>query len=516
MTFKLNRREALAAGAAAGAAASIAAAGPAEAAPKKGGHLRVGLSGGNTVDSMDGATHTDIFMQMTASGTVFDCLTEIAPDGSLRGELADSWEASKDAKTWTFKLKKGVTFHNGKDFGADDMIESLQHHTKPDSKSAAKPIVEPIVAMKKMDKHTVRLTLKESNADLPYLMSDYHILMYPAGMLSDAIAKGIGSGAYTNERFEPGVAFKGSKNPNDHRSDRGWFDSVEYININDPAARSNALVTKEVDVISNADPKTAHLLARKADISLVEVTGNQHYTFPMHHSVAPFDNDDVRLALKYGVDREELVQKIMRGHGAVANDHPIGPANPYFNKDLEQRMYDPDKAKFHLKKAGMTSLNVDLSSSDAAFTGAVDAAVLYKEQASAAGININIIREPGDGYWNDVWLKKPFCMSFWSGRATEDWMFATAYESGVPWNESKWENERFNKLLVQGRAELDSDRRREIYGEMQKIVRDEGSSVIPMYANYIGAKSGKLAHPKVLGNDWAMDGLRLAERWWFA
>ncbi|MHC8508359.1 MAG: ABC transporter substrate-binding protein [Rhodospirillales bacterium] len=516
MTFKLNRREALAAGAAAGAAASIAAAGPAEAAPKKGGHLRVGLSGGNTVDNMDGATHTDIFMQMTGQGTVFDSLTEVAADGSLRGELAESWEASKDAKTWTFKLKKGVTFHNGKDFGADDVIESLQHHIKPDSTSAAKPIVEAIVDMKKMDKHTVRMTLKNGNADLSYMLSDYHILMYPAGMLEEAVAKGIGSGAYTNERFEPGVAFKGSKNPNDHRNDRGWFDSVEYININDPAARSNALVTKEVDVINKVDPKTAHLLARNADISLVEVTGNQHFTFPMHATVSPFDNNDVRLALKHGVNREELVQKVLRGHGSAGNDHPIGPANTYFDKGLEQRTYDPDKAKFHLKKAGMSSLNVDLSSAEAAFPGAVDAAVLYKEQASAAGININVIREPNDGYWSEVWLKKPFCACFWGGRATEDWMFQSTYASGVPWNDTYWEHERFNKLLIQGRSELDSGRRREIYGEMQKIVRDEGSVIIPMYANYISAKSGKLTHPNTVGNAWSMDGFRLAERWWFA
>ena len=259
-----------------------------------------------------------------------------------------------------------------------------------------------------------------------------------------------------------------------------------------------------------------HLLERNQDIDIFEVTGNQHFSFPMITNRAPYDNNDVRLALKYAFNREELVDKILRGHGVVGNDHPIGPANQYWHKDLEQRTYDPDKAKFHLTQAGLDSLQIDLSAADAAFGGAVDASVLYRESASAAGIDINVVREPDDGYWSNVWMQKPYCACFWSGRATEDWMFSTAYEAGVPWNDSFWEHERFNKLLLEARAELDQDRRRELYYEMQVIVRDEGGVAIPMYANWVDANSKKLAHGEHLGNLWQLDGARLAERWWFA
>ncbi|MEM1384768.1 MAG: ABC transporter substrate-binding protein, partial [Pseudomonadota bacterium] len=317
-----------------------------------GGTLRIGASGGNTVDNFDGATHADFFMQLMGMGVIFDCLTEVAPDGSLRGELAESWEASADAATWTFRLRE-AEFHNGKSFGADDVIESLVHHSGEDSKSAAKPLVSPISEMKKLDDRTVRITLAQGNADFPYLMSDYHLLMYPAGMKDEAIAKGIGTGGYVLEDFDPGVRGLAKKNPNDYRSDRVMFDSLEVIGINDSASRINALVTGEVDVINKIEPKAVRLLARNNNIFISEVTGNQHYTFPMHTTVAPFDNNDVRMAIKFGINRAEMVQKILSGHGAVGNDHPIGPANQFFYSDLEQREFDPDRAKFHLKQAGL-------------------------------------------------------------------------------------------------------------------------------------------------------------------
>jgi len=510
----ISRRGLLKTGAAAGV---LSLTGMPIKAQTRGGKLTVGLGGANTSDSWDARTHSDIYMQAACHGCVFDNLTEVAADGSLVGELAESWEASADAITWTFKLRQGVTFHNGKAFGADDVIESLMMHLGEDSKSAAKPIVEAITEMKKINDHEVSFTLASGNADFPYLLSDYHIVMYPAGMIEEAIEKGIGTGLYVAQSFDPGVRMVATRYPDHYKGDSaGFFDEVEMIAINDDTARMNALMTGQVDAINRVDFKTEALLKANPNLRIQEVTGNQHYSFPMLTDTSPYNDANVRRALKYGVNRQEMVDKILLGHGRVGNDTPIGPANQFYHSEMEQLAYDPDKAKFYLKEAGLDSINIDLSASNAAFGGAVDAAQLYQASAAAAGININVVQEPADGYWSNVWLKKSFCACFWSGRATEDWMFSTAYESGVPWNDSQWDEKdsaRFQELLISARAELDSDERRAQYHEMQEILRDEGGVLIPMFANYVQAVSNRIATPDTVGNLWQMDNARMAERW---
>ena len=325
-----------------------------------------------------------------------------------------------------------------------------------------------------------------------------------------------GCGGYVVDKFDPGVEALLSRNPNYWKADRAHFDNVVILPIVDAAARQNALISGEVDVIDRVDLNTVHLLKRASNINILSVSGTQHYTFAMDTRAEPFNDNNVRLALKYAIDREEMVEKILNGYGAVGNDHPIGLSNRYHNGDLEQHAYDPDKAKFHLKEAGLDSLSVSLSAADAAFGGAVDAAVLYSEKAAAAGITIDVVREPNDGYWSNVWMKKPWSAVYWGGRPTEDWMFATAYASGAAWNDSFWEHERFNELLAAARSELDDAKRREMYGEMQGIVSNEGGVVIPMFANYVMAHTDAVATPEQIGANWTMDGFRCVERWWFA
>ncbi len=515
MSMNMDRRGVLKTGAAAAAVLTLGST-PTFAA-KKGGKLRLGLAGANTSDSWDARTHSDSFMITLGHGAVYDCLTEVAADGSLKGELAESWEASADAKTWTFKLRKGVTFHNGKAFGADDVIESLKLHTAEGAKSAAKPIVEAITDMKKVNDHEVVFTLKAGNADFPFLLSDYHIVIYPAGQVEESIAKGIGTGLYSVVTFDPGVRATLKRYADHYKGDSaGFFDEVEAIAINDASARQNAIMTGQVDVINRVDFKTEALLKANPNVNIFEVTGNQHYTFPMLTDQDPFTNLNVRKALKHAVNRQELVDKVLLGHGQIANDHPIGPANQYFDSSLAQNPYDPDKAKFFLKEAGLSSLKVNLSAANAAFPGAIDAAQLYQASAKAAGIDINVVQEPDDGYWSNVWLKKAWCACYWSGRATEDWMFSTAYESGVPWNDTKWENARFQELLLTARAELDADKRRAMYSEMQSLMSQEGGTIVPMYANYVDAHSTKVANSGTLGNNFQLDGSRVIERWWMA
>jgi peptide/nickel transport system substrate-binding protein len=327
---------------------------------------------------------------------------------------------------------------------------------------------------------------------------------------------GIGVGAYRLDNFEPGVRSDLSKFENHWNPDKGHFDSIELLSLVDLNARTTALVSGSVDVIDRLDLKTVGLMARDPSIQIHSVNGNAHYTIPMDCRKAPFDDNNIRLALKYGVNRQELVDKILFGYGSPGNDHPIGSGQRYFNTDLPQTEYDPDQAKFYLDKAGLTNLSVDLSASDAAFGGAVDAAVLYQNSAKGAGIDINVVREPNDGYWSDVWMKKGWVMSYWGGRPVEDQMFSTAYSEGAAWNESYWSHDRFNEILVEARAELDDNLRREMYWEMQTILNREGGSVIPMYNAFVFATKDNLEFNGDFATNWDMDGERCMELWSFA
>jgi peptide/nickel transport system substrate-binding protein len=465
--------------------------------PKRGGNLRVGIGNGSTSDSLDPATYSDSYM-IGVGFAIHNYLTEVSNTGELVPELAEGWEASDDAVTWTFKLRKGVEFHNGKTVDADDVVASFNHHRGPDSKSAAKGVVDPIVDIKADGKDRVVFTLREGNADFSFIAGDYHIPVLPSKDGKVDWQSGTGAGAYMVENYEPGVRTTLKRNPNYWKANRAHFENGEILSIIDVAARTNALTTGEIDAMDRVDLKTVHLLERNKSVRVEETSGTQHYTFAMRTDTPPFDNNDVRLALKYAVNRQELLEKILRGRGVLGNDHPIGRANRYYASELPQREYDIDKAKFHLKKAGLSSLKVDLSAADAAFAGAVDAAVLYREHAAKAGIDITVVREPNDGYWSNVWMQKPWVAVYWSGRPTEDWMFSIAYAAGASWNDTFWNHERFNQLLKLARAELDEQKRREMYVEMQRLVRDEGGVVVPMFANFVFAMSTKVQHEQAM------------------
>ncbi|MEM7073833.1 MAG: ABC transporter substrate-binding protein [Pseudomonadota bacterium] len=509
----MDRRGFLKTTAATGLAASVPF-GAAKAEQKKGGHFRMGKAHGQTTDTLNPGTWENGFTNGMCHA-VHSRLTEVGPDGALRPEVAESWEASEDAATWRFKIRDGITFHSGKDLTPEDVVASINFHRGPDSTSAAGPIVAPIENMS-IDGDTVVIELSGGNADFPFILSDYHLAMCPAKDDSIDWQSGDGCGSYMIKDLNFGVGVTMERNPAHYRENVGFFDSIEMLSLVDQNARTTALVSGDVDAIDRVDLKTVGLLERNNALNIYSVAGTQHYTFAMSTNQAPFDDVNVRLALKYAINREEMVEKILFGYGSVGNDIPIGQGQLYYNNELEQKVYDPDKAKHYLKKAGLDSLDVKLSAADAAFVGAVDAGVLFQNSAKDAGINVEVVREPNDGYWSDVWMKKPFSAVYWGGRPVQDQMFSTAYSCGADWNDSFWCNDRFEELLVAARAELDPETRRQMYFEMQEIVAMDGGIIIPMFANYVFATTDKVHTPEVMGSNWDLDGERWAERWSFA
>lgn len=492
---------------------ATALAGRAEAAaePRRGGHLRMGSSSGSTTDTLDPVTYID-WNSFCLAMAVGNTLTEIDGEKRVIPELATEWESSDGAKKWVFKLREGVEFHNGKPFTAADVVYTLNRHRGEDTKSASKPYLEKVTDLRADGDHTVVFELSEGNADLPAALSTYQFIIIPEGHVDWSTL--VGTGGYRLKAYEPGVRYLCERAPNYWKEDRAWLDSFESITLGDPGARSNALITGEVDMIERADAKIIdRIKQRLPDYQVVENTGASYLSSAMDSRHAPFDDNNVRLALKYAIDREEFVAKILRGYGVVGNDHPVPPSSAYFNADLPQKTYDPDRARHHLKKAGLESLNVALSASDAAFSGAVDAAVLLKESAARANIEISVVREPNDGYWSSVWMTKPFSMVTWGTRATPSMQFDIAYACGAPWADGYLCHERFEALLKEVKVTTDFDKRKEIFGEMQQIQSDEGANHVFAFdasVNIFSDKVGGAAPDPMAPNM----GMRVAERVW--
>lgn len=497
------------------ASAALGTAGAWAANPKRGGDFRLAIDGGNLNDNLDPALTNSSHIQQLNYLTR-NWLVDRSPDGKIGPGLAEEFEPSADAASWTFRLRRDVEFHNGKTMTAEDARLSILHHIGEDSKSAAKSLLTDIDDIEILDPLTFRIKLTSGNVDLPYLLYDYHMVVLPAGPdgMPDATS-GIGTGPYRLTRFEPGVISEHERFGNHWRDDRGHFDSVRLIAMNDANARLSALLTGEAHAMSRVDNQFADRLAQRDDINLLEAPAGSHTTFPMWTDAAPFDNNDVRLALKYAIDREALVSSVLMGRGVLGNDQPINASYPEWAQ-LDQRQFDPDRARFHLERAGLSELSVDLHVSDAGNVGTVDTAVLWQQHAARAGITINVVREPEDGYWSNVWLKKPFVASAWGERPSAYVMLANAYAAGAPWNETHFDHERFESLMSQVKLELDESRRMEMFAELQTIIRDEGGVVIPFFNNRLaGTRANVGVVAEMEANFAPPGGMYAIDRWWF-
>lgn len=505
-TGKLSRRDfmgkASALGVSAAAASTMFATAAQAMTPKKGGDLKIGSTGGESTNSLDPATYAS--QVPYHNGRQFgDTLVEVSPTGEIEPRLATSVESTPDAKTWMFKLRQGVEFHNGKTMTGDDVLKTMERHSNEDSKSGALGVMRNIESMK-VEGDTFSVTLKDANADLPYLMSDYHLIIQPNGGM-DNPAEGVGTGPYKMEVDEPGVRHMYTKHAN-YWGDDGHFDSVEILAINDATARTAALQSGQVHMINRVDPKVAGLIDRAPGVSIQNVAGRGHYVFIMHADTAPFDNNELRMALKLSINRADMVDKILRGYGSIGNDMPINKAYPLFDASIPQREYDAAKAAEHYKKSGHDGSPIILRVADGAFPGAVDAAALFQESARAAGIPLEIKREPNDGYWSEVWNKQPFCASYWGGRPVQDQMYSTAYLSSADWNDTRFKNPEFDALLNKAKGELDNDKRKALYSKMGMMVRDTGGLICPMFNDFVDAVSDKVQGYESNPNAELMDG----------
>jgi peptide/nickel transport system substrate-binding protein len=457
--------------------------------PKRGGRMRVAATSVSVKDTMDPAkfnTASDYIRGYTFYNglTRFNAKTEAEP------ELAQSFEPNADATQWVFKLRKGVTFHDGKTLDADDVVYSLMRHKDPNVGSAAKTMASQMSDVKADGKDTVVVKLTGPNADFPIVLAYRYFQIIKNGTTDFTTA--IGTGSYKVKEFKPGTRALGVRNENYFHEGRPYMDEMEIIGIGDNNARLNALYAGDVQMITSISPASIPDVESRKDVRLSAVKAPRFTPLNMMVDRPPFQNNpDLRLALKYLFDREKVLKTIYKGYGQIGNDHLFAPEDPFYNTALPVRKLDHDKAKFHLKKAKMEKATLELHVGEAAF-GSVELGMMLQVEAAKVGLTIDLKREPSDGYWSNVWRKKSFHAGEWDARPTDDLLLTQGFKSDAVWNETGYKSEKLDKLIDEGRGTLDFAKRKEIYHEIQKIFYEDGTSIVPAFADFIAAVNAKV------------------------
>jgi len=263
--------------------------------PKKGGKITLGIEAAQTKDSID-PTKFYSTGNIMMGFTIYDNLVNRGPDLKPVPWLAESWEVGKDASDWVFKLRTDVTFHDGKPFTAEDVIYAYNRHIK-----VAAP-----------------------NADFPIILSDTRVQITQNGY-EDFESTTQGTGPFKVKEFKPGSRYVFERNDNYWGDDGPWVDEIEFVGIGDITNRVNALLSGDINVLLELDPKAVDLIDRNKNVELVHTKSGAFINLAMMLDRVPTNDPNVRLAIKHAINREQVVENVLKGYGSVGNDHPISP-----------------------------------------------------------------------------------------------------------------------------------------------------------------------------------------------
>ena len=402
--------------------------------------------------------------------------------------LATSWESNEDATEWIFNLRKGVKFHDGSDFDADDVVWSYKRLLDPEVGSNSISILEPFLKdIVAIDAHTVKFIAKAPTVELPLQIKTKGSGIVPNGSTTEMLqANPIGTGPYQLINFKPGASkdtFK--KHENYWQTGLPKHDCMELIPILDAPARTAALLAGQVDLIPVIDPAAAKSLKGNPLVNLDISSGGTVMTISMFADTAPFDDIRVRQAMKLVIDRQAIVDTALFGFGEAGNDNPIAPSMPYsYKKDIFAQ--DCEKAKSLIADAGYTNgLDIDLNTGEA-FPGMVNVAEAYASMAKCGNINVNIIKNPAEGYWDNIWMKQPLITSSWGGRPPFA-AFSIAYMQNSPYPETHWANQAFDDLVTKASSTPDETARNNLWKEAQQILTEDGGVIVPAFLSTVSA-----------------------------
>lgn len=449
--------------------------------PKYGGRIRVATTSMSTKDTLDPAK-ASLATDYCRIYMLYSGLTQFNQQLGAELGLAESLN-SENQQDWHINLRKGVTFHNGKSLTAQDVAYSLLRHQDPAVTSRVATIANQFANIKITSEHSLTLSLNSPNADLPIILASASFVIVAEGTV-DFQKTANGTGPYTLGEFTPGVRTIGLRNRNYWKPGKPYLDEIELVGIADESSRVNALLSGDIQMALAVNPRSTRRIRQSDTYDVMQTESGLYTNLIMRSDVYPTNNPDFVLAMKYMMDRPLIKRALFRGYATIANDHPVPPSHKYFNADLAQRPYDLDRARYHLKKAGMAGARMPIFASPAA-EGSVDMAALMQLSGIEVDLNLGINRLPADGYWSNHWMKHPLGFGNINPRVSLDELFSLFYKSDAPWNESGWNNPQFDQLLLAARGEGNELKRKQMYGDMQSLISEHCSVGIPVFMNII-------------------------------
>jgi len=445
------------------------------ATPKKGGSLRMASNLHGPDDQLDPTLFTST-IDYTRGRATYNSLVQHANDLTPQPELAESFEPNSNATEWTFKIRNGVTFHDGKKLTADDVVYTMKRHQGEASTSVIKSVLASVKEWKKSGPMEVKAVLESPNADLPTLLGLFQTKIVQEGTTGE----GIGTGPYVMDSFQPGVKSVHSRNKNYWREGAN-LDAIEITAITDPVARVNALISGDMQMVTQLEPNSFRQVESADGVTLLSTPAALQLGICILKNTAPGNNEDFVKGMQYIQDRKRIVKRVLKGKGSLGNDTPISSAHGKdFCSELPQRPYDPDKAKFHFKKSGIDTAELFVAP---VAGGIEDICLTAQANCAKIGFDLKLKKVPTDGYWGAVWMKEPLNVVTWNMRPTANSQLGIQFGPGAAWNDTFWNNERMGKLLSMSLAETDPAKRHEMYCEMQTLVHNGSGMVIPAFSN---------------------------------
>ena len=465
--------------------------------PRRGGHLRVGASGGASSDTLDAhnpLTNTDF----PRVAQLYDQLVTIDPKGAPAFVLAE--EITPDAKgtEWTIRLKPGITTHKGKSFGASDVLFSLRRIVQNKFPGTTSLGDIDLDNAKVLDGRTLRIPFKSPYAVFKDALSVPFFSMVPEGYDPK---EPDGTGPFKLKSFTPGVQSVVERFDGYWDGKGAYLDSVEIINMAEESTQANALRAGQVDMIDYLSSESANVL-RAAGLKVVIAKSGGWTPITMRTDTAPFSDVRVRQALRLLIDRKKMNQILFGGEGLIGND-VFSIYDAMYDHSLPQREHDLDQAKSLLKQAGQSDLELEIISTDV-YPTMRRTAQIFAAQAKEAGVNVKIRFQTSSEFFAQSYLTAPLSQDWWYYLP----YLVTASQAtipGAPFSATHFADDEYNKLFKEAISVTDVAKQTELAHAMQRIDYDRGGNIIPFFYPQIDACS-----PKVGGLDENVSGMALS------